>query len=223
MCDGVSPRRTPWSELVYVCAPRRANPLGRRDFPPWPSPPARLDALARQTSCSRGDVLRRCLTGALLKSTIDAQALTEVSRVHANLNRIGGLLELAIREGVSDRSTSHRRNLELACKLVDAVQAQNTRAGSKRTYHLIILFHPEDRHLLGAIRLLKKRGLLSMPRRRPRTPARTDCECGQQARWMRFKSFNRIAKRNRCPGPKPRVHLEPSEFIDAISARRAEI
>jgi predicted transcriptional regulator len=68
----------------------------------------RLDALARQTSCSRGEVLRRCLTGAQLKSTIDAQALTEVSRVHAHLNRIGGLLKLAIREGVSDRTSAAR-------------------------------------------------------------------------------------------------------------------
>jgi len=31
-------------------------------------------------------------------------APTEVSQVHANLNRIGRLLKLAIREGVSDRS-----------------------------------------------------------------------------------------------------------------------
>jgi hypothetical protein len=49
-----------------------------------------LDALARQTSCSCGEVLRRCLAGIQLKTTIDAQALTEVSRVHANLNAIGG-------------------------------------------------------------------------------------------------------------------------------------
>jgi hypothetical protein len=35
-----------------------------------------LDALARQTSCSRGEVLRRCLTGAQLKSTIDARRAT---------------------------------------------------------------------------------------------------------------------------------------------------
>lgn len=47
---------------------------------------ARLDALARQTSTSRGEVLRRLLVGAQLKSTIDAQALTEVARVHADLN-----------------------------------------------------------------------------------------------------------------------------------------
>ena len=60
----------------------------------------RLDALARQTSCSRAEVLRLCLRGVRLKSTTDAQALTAVSRVHADLNRIGGLLKLAIREGV---------------------------------------------------------------------------------------------------------------------------
>jgi hypothetical protein len=40
-----------------------------------------------------------------------------------------------------------RDDLELACKLVDAVQAQNTRAGSKRTYHLVISLHPDDRRL----------------------------------------------------------------------------
>jgi hypothetical protein len=38
-------------------------------------------------------------------------------------------------------------DLELACRLVDAVQAQNTRAGSKRTYHLVISLHPDDRSL----------------------------------------------------------------------------
>jgi hypothetical protein len=40
-----------------------------------------------------------------------------------------------------------RDDLELACKLVDAVQAQNTRVGSKRTYHLVISLHPDDRRL----------------------------------------------------------------------------
>ena len=75
---------------------------------------AHLDALARQTSYSRGEVLRRMLAGAQLKSTVDAQALTEVARVHADLNRLGGLLKLAIREGVSDRSGYHRLHMELA-------------------------------------------------------------------------------------------------------------
>jgi hypothetical protein len=42
---------------------------------------------------------------------------------------------------------SGKDDLELACKLVDAVQAQNTRAGSKRTYHLVISLHPDDRRL----------------------------------------------------------------------------
>ena len=42
---------------------------------------------------------------------------------------------------------SGKDELELACKLVDAVQAQNTRAGSKRTYHLVISLDPRDRRL----------------------------------------------------------------------------
>jgi len=39
------------------------------------------------------------------------------------------------------------RDLELAYRLVEAVQAQNTRAGSHRTYHLVVSLHPEDRSL----------------------------------------------------------------------------
>jgi hypothetical protein len=38
-------------------------------------------------------------------------------------------------------------NLELACRLVEAVHAQNTRAGSDRTYHLVVSLHPEDRSI----------------------------------------------------------------------------
>ena len=38
-------------------------------------------------------------------------------------------------------------DLELACRLVEAVHAQNTRAGRDRTYHLVISLHPEDRGL----------------------------------------------------------------------------
>ena len=34
-------------------------------------------------------------------------------------------------------------DLELACQLVEAVHAQNTRAGRNRTYHLVISLHPE--------------------------------------------------------------------------------
>jgi hypothetical protein len=92
---------------------------------------SRLDTLAQQTSCSRGEVLRRCLTGAQLKSTIDAQALTEVSRVHADLNRIGGLLRLAIREGVSDPSSYRRLNLELIDSVMDVRRAVNRLAGQR--------------------------------------------------------------------------------------------
>jgi len=42
---------------------------------------------------------------------------------------------------------SGKDDLDLACKLVDAVQAQNTRTGSKRTYHLVISLDPNDRRL----------------------------------------------------------------------------
>jgi hypothetical protein len=38
-------------------------------------------------------------------------------------------------------------DVELACRLVEAVQAQNTRAGKARTYHLVISLHPKDRSL----------------------------------------------------------------------------
>jgi predicted transcriptional regulator len=92
---------------------------------------ARLDTLARQTSCSRAEVLRRCLVGAPLKSTVDAQALTEVARVHADLNRIGGLLKLAIREGVSDRSSYNRLNLELIDSIIQIRRAVERLAGRR--------------------------------------------------------------------------------------------
>jgi hypothetical protein len=36
---------------------------------------------------------------------------------------------------------------ELACRLVEAVHAQNTRAGRNRAYHLVVSLHPEDRSL----------------------------------------------------------------------------
>jgi hypothetical protein len=42
---------------------------------------------------------------------------------------------------------SGKDDLELACTLVDAVQGQNTRAGTKRAYHLVISLHPDDRRL----------------------------------------------------------------------------
>jgi hypothetical protein len=42
---------------------------------------------------------------------------------------------------------NERDDLELACALVEAVEAQNTRAGSKRTYHLVVSLHSDDRRL----------------------------------------------------------------------------
>ena len=89
----------------------------------------RLDVLARQTSCSRAEVLRCCLRGVRLKSTLDAQALTEVSRVHGNLNRIGGLLKLAIRGGVADRTSHYGLNIELRDAISQVRRAVERLAG----------------------------------------------------------------------------------------------
>jgi len=89
----------------------------------------RLEVLARQTSCSRAAVLRSCIRGARLKSTLDAQALTEVSRVHTNLNRIGGLLKLAIREGMVDRARDYGLNLELRDAIAQVRRAVERLAG----------------------------------------------------------------------------------------------
>ena len=91
----------------------------------------RLDTLARQTSCSRAEVLRRCLRGAHLKSTVDAQALSEVARLHADLNRVGGLLKLAIREGVGDRAEHYRLNLELREAAREVTRAVERLAGRR--------------------------------------------------------------------------------------------
>jgi hypothetical protein len=85
----------------------------------------------QQTSHSRAEVLRRCLVGARLKSTVDAQALTEVARVHADLNRIGGLLKLAIREGLSDRSSHNRLDLELLDSIIQVRRAVERLAGRR--------------------------------------------------------------------------------------------
>jgi len=89
----------------------------------------RLETLSRQTSCSRAEVLRRCLGCVRLKSTTDAQALTAVSRVHADLNRIGGLLKLAIREGVGDRSSYYGLNVELRDAIRQVSRAVERLAG----------------------------------------------------------------------------------------------
>ena len=60
--------------------------------------------------------------------------LSEVSRVHADLNRIGGLLKLAICEGLSDPSGYNRLNLELIDSVVDVRGAVNRLAGQRRSF-----------------------------------------------------------------------------------------
>jgi hypothetical protein len=62
---------------------------------------------------------------------VEAQALSEVSRIHGDLNRIGGLLKLAIREGLLDPSSYHRLNLELIDSVMDVRRAVNRLAGQR--------------------------------------------------------------------------------------------
>ena len=66
----------------------------------------RLDALARKTSCSRAEVLRRCLQGVRLKSTTDAQALTAVSRVHATSTASAAFSSLLFEKASPQPTTS---------------------------------------------------------------------------------------------------------------------
>ncbi len=62
---------------------------------------------------------------------MDAQALSEVSRIHGDLNRLGGLLKLAIREGVLDPSSHRRLNLELIDSVIHVRRAVNRLAGHR--------------------------------------------------------------------------------------------
>lgn len=57
-------------------------------------------------------MLRRIVVDTRLKNTVDAQALAEVARVHANLNRLGGLPKLSIREGISNSCDYNRLPFE---------------------------------------------------------------------------------------------------------------
>ena len=70
-------------------------------------------------------------TPSLNRRAACAQALTEVSRVHADLDRIGGLLKLAIRKGVSDRASYNGLNLELCDSLVQIRRAVNRLGGQR--------------------------------------------------------------------------------------------
>ena len=70
-------------------------------------------------------------TPSLNRRAARAQALTEVSRVHADLDRIGGLLKLAIRKGVSDRASYNGLNLELCDSLVQIRRAVNRLGGQR--------------------------------------------------------------------------------------------
>ena len=77
---------------------------------------SRLDALAQQTSYSRAEVLRRCLVGAPLKSTVDAQALTDERGEPYNVARRHQLPRAA--KGVRAQNvTAIERGLNVLCTI----------------------------------------------------------------------------------------------------------
>ena len=122
-----------------------------------------LEALSRQTSCSRAEVLRRCQPPQAELRASRSRACGESSRRaigrapvivrHQRRSTSGkGFRQLA--RYIRGRSTDPRaiwflgaHGVELACRLLEGVQAQNTRAGKDRTHHLVISLHPKDRSL----------------------------------------------------------------------------
>ena len=93
------------------------------------------------------------------------------------------------------------RDLELACRLVEAVNAQNTRAGNNRTYHMVISLHPG--------------------RPKPRRE-RTKACCGKPGGDVGvFRSpVHRRASQRQRPRARPRGHpQDPSGDLSAFTRR----
>jgi len=57
---------------------------------------AQLEATAAACSCSVSALLRSTALGHPVSSTVDAQAITELSRLRGDLGRVGGLLKLRL-------------------------------------------------------------------------------------------------------------------------------
>ena len=96
-----------------------------RTISPGLTPLPNKQAARAQRSC---DAVSELLAS---KAQLTRKPFTEVSRVHADLNRIGGLLKLAIREGMSDRSSYSRLNLELSDSIIQVRRAVNRLAGQR--------------------------------------------------------------------------------------------
>ena len=86
---------------------------------------AQLQAIAEACSCSVPALLRHTALGHPVKSTLDHQAVTELSRLRGDLGRMGGLLKLWLTQDERwvERGTQKVEIRELIDQLQD-LQAQ---------------------------------------------------------------------------------------------------
>jgi hypothetical protein len=66
-----------------------------------------LEALSQSSGLDRNEVLRRAVLGTRIPSWQAFEALSEIQKVHADQNRLGGLLKLALSNGVDRAAVRH--------------------------------------------------------------------------------------------------------------------
>jgi predicted transcriptional regulator len=66
-----------------------------------------LAALARKSGLDRNEVLRRAILDAKIPSWEAFEGLTQIQKVQADQNRLGGLLKLALGNGVEKAALRH--------------------------------------------------------------------------------------------------------------------
>jgi len=71
-----------------------------------------LDGLSRLSGLDRNEVLRRLILGAPIPTSQTFEGLQSIQQVHAEQNRLGGLLKLAL-AGAVDKGAARRTLVEL--------------------------------------------------------------------------------------------------------------
>jgi hypothetical protein len=66
-----------------------------------------LEALCRSSGLDRNEVLRRAILDASIPSWEAFEGLTQIRKVQADQNRLGGLLKLALSNGVDRAALRH--------------------------------------------------------------------------------------------------------------------
>ena len=66
-----------------------------------------LEALSRSSGLDRNEVLRRAILDASIPSWEAFEGLTQIRKVQADQNRLGGLLKLALSNGVDRAALRH--------------------------------------------------------------------------------------------------------------------